>query len=149
YQFETGWGDILDKVVNNAYTAALPGNLYGGGAGGGVSALFAQPAYQKGVVPNSLATSVDGTPSRVVPDVSDLADPYTGFQIALRPIIDDSTLQTGAFEYDTYGGTSLASPITAAKMALVQAATGARIGFANPALYMAAKSKPAAFHDVV
>jgi hypothetical protein len=34
-------------------------------------------------------------------------------------------------------------------MALVQAATGARIGFANPALYMAAKQKPAAFHDVV
>ncbi|MGH8963205.1 MAG: S53 family peptidase [Jatrophihabitantaceae bacterium] len=149
YQFETGWGDILDQVANNQYAAALPGNLYGGGAGGGVSALFAQPAYQQGVVPDALATSVDGTPSRVVPDIADLADPYTGFQIALRPIIDDTTLQTGPFEYETYGGTSLASPIAAAKMALVQDATGSRVGFANPALYQASTDRPAAFHDVV
>ena len=149
YGFETGWGDILDQVVNNAYTSALPGNLYGGGAGGGVSALFAQPKYQQGVVPNQLARSVDGTPSRVVPDIADLADPYTGFQIALRPIINDTTLETGPFGYETYGGTSLASPIAAAKMALAQAATGGRVGFANPALYQAAQNKPAAFHDVV
>lgn len=149
YGFETGWGDILDKVANNAYTAPLPGNLYGGGAGGGVSALFAQPAYQKGVVPDRLARSVDGTPSRVVPDIADVADPYTGFKIALRPIIDDATLQTGAFTYETYGGTSLASPIAAAKMALVQQSVRTRVGFANPALYRAARNKPAAFHDVV
>jgi subtilase family serine protease len=149
YGFETGWGDLLDKVQDNAYTSALPGNLYGGGAGGGVSSLFAEPKYQKGIVPNALAKSVDGSPSRVVPDIGDLADPYTGFQIGLRPIVDDTTLQTGAFGYQTWGGTSLASPIAAAKMALVQSVTKSTIGFANPALYQAAASNPASFNDVV
>ena len=102
------------------FTDPVPGTLWGGGAGGGTSAFFAQPAYQQGVVPDSLADSVDGTPARVSPDVAALADPYTGFQIALRPI-DDSTCtpsgdcQVGDLEYETYGGTSLASPITAAE----------------------------------
>jgi subtilase family serine protease len=148
YGFETGWGDILDKVVNGAYTAPLPGASYGGGAGGGVSALFPEPAYQRGVVPNSIATANGGTGSRVVPDIADLADPYTGFRVGRRPIIDDSTLATGPFQYETWGGTSLACPIAAAKMALVQAATKSVIGFANPALYQAARQQPSAFHDV-
>ena len=148
YGFETGWGDLLDNVQNGAYTSALPGDLFGGGGGGGVSRQFAEPFYQKGVVPNSIATSVDGSPSRVVPDIADLGDPYTGFQIGLRPITDDSTLATGPFGYQTWGGTSLATPIAAGKMALVQQMIGHRIGFANPALYQTASAQPAAFHDV-
>jgi subtilase family serine protease len=149
YQWETGWGDILDQIVSNAYTAALPGNLFGGGGGGGISTQFAQPAYQKGVVPNALATSLGGPAARVTPDISDLADPYTGFQIAVRPIVNNTTLATGPFEYLTYGGTSLASPIAAAKMILAQQRAGFRIGFANPALYQADKAKVGAYHDVV
>jgi subtilase family serine protease len=147
YLSEVGWGDILDKIVNGAYSAPLPGNLYGGGAGGGISTMIAQPAYQKGVVPAALAgKGVDA--SRVTPDIADLADPYTGFQIALRPIVDDTTLETGPLEYETYGGTSLASPLAAAKMALVQQQIGKRIGFANPALYAQAERGTNAFHDV-
>ncbi len=147
YVGEVGWGDILDKVVNGAYTSPLPGNLYGGGAGGGTSSIIAEPAYQQGVVPTSLSgTGTDA--SRVTPDIADLADPYTGFQIAIRPILDDSTLRTGPLEYETYGGTSLASPLAAAKMALVEQQTGRRIGFANPALYATAKTDTGAFHDV-
>lgn len=149
YLFETGWEDILAQVKNGAYTAPPPGNLYGGGAGGGVSTNFAEPAYQKGVVPTSLATSADGTPGRVVPDIADLADPYTGFQIAIRPILDNATLKTGALTFETYGGTSLASPIAAAKAALVQDQTGRTIGFANPAIYALNRAVPSGFHDVV
>ena len=150
YQGEVGWGSIRDAVKGTGYDTALPGQEYRGGAGGGVSALFAQPAYQKGVVSTALATSgQDSQPARVVPDIADLADPYTGFQIAIRPILDDTTLETGALEFDTYGGTSLASPIAAAKVALVQAAGGRAVGFANPALYATSKALPAGFHDVV
>ncbi|HEY9293196.1 MAG TPA: S53 family peptidase [Microlunatus sp.] len=148
YRSEVGWGDTLDKVVDGKYTAALPGDLYGGGAGGGVSTEIAEPAYQQGVVPVSLSGKGNKA-ARVIPDVSDLADPYTGFQIAIRPITDDDTLETGPLEYETYGGTSLASPLVAAKMALVQQLTGRRIGFANPLLYQQAASRPGAFHDVV
>jgi subtilase family serine protease len=157
-EFNTGWGDVLDKMALNKngkvkFTDPVPGTLWGGGAGGGTSAFFAQPAYQQGVVPDSLADSVDGTPARVSPDVAALADPYTGFQIALRPI-DDSTCtpsgdcQVGDLEYETYGGTSLASPITAAEMALVQQASGRTIGFANPVLYAAAQADSSTFSDV-
>lgn len=149
YIGEIGWGDIRDQVSGGKYVAPLPGNEYRGGAGGGVSRNFAEPAYQKGVVPNSLARSgATGLPSRVVPDIADLADPYTGFQIAIRPITDDATLATGPYEYLTYGGTSLASPIAAAKAALIQDAGGKEIGFANPAVYLASKALPSGFHDV-
>ncbi len=157
-EFNTGWGNLLDKMTlgNNgklSFAEPLPGTLWGGGAGGGTSAFFAQPAYQQGVVPDSLADSVDGSPARVTPDVAALADPYTGFQIAFRPI-DDSTCQPdgqcqqGPLTYVTYGGTSLACPITAAEMALLQQAAGRTIGFANPALYAAFRYLHGAFYDV-
>ena len=149
YVGEIGWGDIRDQVSGGKYVAPLPGNEYRGGAGGGVSRNFAEPAYQKGVVPDSLARSgATGLASRVVPDIADLADPYTGFQIAIRPITDDATLATGPYQYLTYGGTSLASPIAAAKAALIQDAGGKEVGFANPAIYAAAKALPSGFHDV-
>ncbi|MFZ7087054.1 S53 family peptidase [Curtobacterium sp. RRHDQ10] len=148
--FETGWGDTLDQIVTsstgrNVYVAPLPGNTYGGGAGGGVSTYFSMPAYQKGVVPANLAAAG----KRVSPDLGALADPYTGFSIGIRPIKDDSTLAAGAYQTETYGGTSLASPITAALMAIVQQSTGVRLGFANPTLYAADKAAPSVFSDVV
>lgn len=148
--FETGWGDTLDKVVADpttgalGYAAPLPGALFGGGAGGGRSTLFAQPWYQRGIVPASLAQGM-----RVSPDIAALADPYTGFLIGIRPIVDDGTLETGDFENDTYGGTSLASPLVAAQIALVQQATHSTIGFANPTLYGIDRVLPSAFRDVV
>lgn len=144
---DAGWGDILDQVVNGAYTAPLPGNLYGGGGGGGISTLFGQPWYQQGVVPTSLS-GTGTSAARVEPDVADLADAYTGFQIAVSPITDNTTLATGPLEYQTWGGTSLASPIVAAKMALVQQASHHKIGFANPLLYQQAQQGTASFHDV-
>ncbi|WP_230207854.1 protease pro-enzyme activation domain-containing protein [Microlunatus sp. Gsoil 973] len=147
YLFETGWGTILNKVVNGAYEAPLPGGYYGGQTGGGISSVIAQPSYQQGVVPTSLSGR-GSQASRVEPDVADLADPYTGFLIALRPIIDDSTLETGPLEFGTIGGTSLATPITAAKMALVQQVAGRQIGFANPLLYQQYRLNRHAFHDV-
>lgn len=144
YKFETGWGGVLDKIVNGAYTSGLPGNLYGGGAGGGVSALFAQPDYQKGTVPAALANGM-----RVSPDISSLADPYTGYVIGISPITDNTTMATGAYTTETYGGTSLACPLSAGQMAVAQQLSGTTLGFANPAIYATAASHPTAFTDVV
>lgn len=148
--FETGWGDTIDQIVADpttgalSYTAPLPGTRFVGGAGGGRSTLFSQPWYQRGVVPSSLARGM-----RVSPDIAAVADPYTGFLIGIRPIVDDSTLETGDFENETYGGTSLASPVVAAQIALVQQATRSTIGFANPTLYAIDRVLPSAFRDVV
>lgn len=147
YLFETGWGTTRDQIVQNAdgslgYAAALPG-AFRFGAGGGTSAVFDQPAYQQGAVPSALANG-----HRVSPDVASLADPYTGFQVGISPITNDKVLKTGSYETTRYGGTSLACPLTAAQMAIAQSATGHTVGFANPAIYQAAKSAGSGVRDV-
>ena len=143
--YETGWGTATDKInpAGVAYHSRVPG-LFAFGAGGGTSAVFPEPAYQRGVVPTSLSNGF-----RVSPDIAALADPYTGFSIGIRPIIDDTTLAVGAFQRETYGGTSLASPLAAAQIAIVQQKSGVSIGFANPTLYGIDTTQPSAFRDVV
>lgn len=148
--YETGWGDTFDQIVADPTTGALsyklplPGTRFVGGAGGGRSTVFAQPWYQRGVVPAGLAQG-----NRVSPDIAALADPYTGFLIGISPINDDVALTTDPYENETYGGTSLASPLTAAQIALVQQVTHSTIGFANPTLYAVDRILPAAFRDVL
>jgi subtilase family serine protease len=146
---ETGWGTHLAQVVDNHYVdpstgkSTTPPGPFEFGAGGGRSTIFAQPAYQKGVVPASLANGM-----RVSPDIAADADPYTGFLIGLRPIVNDTTLQTGPFIEEAFGGTSLSSPLVAAQVALVQQLTGATIGFSNPALYALHRAQPSVPRDV-
>jgi subtilase family serine protease len=135
--FETAWGTARQRVLADAsgqlaYAGPLPGGFYAG-AGGGPSGTFAEPAYQTAAVPAALAQG-----HRVSPDISSLADPYTGYRIGFSPITDDAALKTGPFGFQTYGGTSLACPLVAAQMAIAQAAAHHSIGFANPALYRAA-----------
>jgi subtilase family serine protease len=112
-----------------------------GGSGGGTSYDYAQPFYQKGVVPRSLSTAnagltgpngtVGNQPMRVEPDISLDADPGTGFLEGITQTFPDGTY------YDQYriGGTSLSSPLMAGVLARVNQQRGSSIGFANPALY--------------
>jgi subtilase family serine protease len=145
---ETGWGSNLDQVKAGPtgaleYALPLPGT-FANGAGGGRSTLFAQPDYQRGVVPDGLARG-----NRVSPDIAADADSCTGALVGLRPIIDNTTLATGPYKELSYGGTSLAAPLVAAQMALVQQLTGSAIGFANPTLYGSYRAAPGAFRDVL
>lgn len=147
-QFTTGWGNNIDPIEADSsgalsYSLPLPGVFYAG-SGGGHSSIFDEPSWQRGVVPSSVAQG-----RRAVPDIAALADPFTGFLVGLRPIVDDSTLATGDYEEFPIGGTSLASPIAAAEMAIVQATTHSRLGFADPVLYTAKKKIPTAFTDSV
>ncbi|SDM09825.1 protease pro-enzyme activation domain-containing protein [Arthrobacter sp. ok362] len=147
YLFETGWGTTRTRIVQNpdgslSYAGAQPG-AFRFGAGGGTSAVFAQPSYQQGTVPAALANGY-----RVSPDVASLADPYTGYQVGISPITNDHVLKTGSYETTQYGGTSLACPLTAAQMAIAQSATGKTVGFANPAIYAAAKTGNSGARDV-
>lgn len=137
YISETGWGNNIAQAHGTAgYSPALPGFFYAG-AGGGPSHVFAEPAYQDGIVPTSLSEAY-GSPTRVVPDVSALADPFTGFSIVIT--------SSGVQGHETWGGTSLASPLFAGMLALADQYRSAPIGFANPLLYSAAGTD--AFHDV-
>ena len=154
YEFETSWGTLLDPLASNgkSWESTPPGvypDYYDGSSGGGVSTVFTQPWYQKGVVPNSLATSLptgttSSTPMRVVPDVSALADPSTGFLIGETTLQPDGT--TYAFSLSRIGGTSLSSPTFAGIEADAQQAAGHALGFANPVIYQ--RYGTSAFHDV-
>jgi subtilase family serine protease len=125
---ETGWGTSTYNCDQTTLACTRTGWLYG--AGGGVSRLFAKPAYQS-------ALTATG---RAVPDVSALGDPQTGFLVG-----QTQTFPDGAY-YDEYriGGTSLSSPIFAGLMALADQASGTPHGFANPLFYAHAS----AFYDV-
>jgi subtilase family serine protease len=154
YEFETSWGTLLDPLSPNAtsWLYTPPGmypEYYDGSSGGGVSTVYRQPFYQRGVVPYSLATKLPNgttspTPMRVEPDVAALADPSTGF------LVGETTLQPNgtsyAFSLSRIGGTSVASPTFAGIEADAQQAAGHPLGFANPAIY--ARYGTAAFHDV-
>ncbi len=130
---------------------------YYSGSGGGISLLEAQPAYQAHAVPYALATTLNlasgyteplPNPQRVSPDVAMVADPYTGylfgetFTIAGNPISDHGCTPISATEEyceEGIGGTSLASPLMAGVIAVInskRAASGEPlVGFANPWLY--------------
>ncbi|MDT0461519.1 S53 family peptidase [Streptomyces gibsoniae] len=144
YQWETGWG--TEKATLSADGKSwtnFPG-AYTSGAGGGTSKTVPQPYYQKGVVPNALATANNAAGNRVVPDIAAIADPNTGFKVG-----QTQTFPDGSQQYSEYriGGTSLAAPVIAAVQALAQEAHGGEaIGFANPAIYAKYGSK--SFHDV-
>jgi subtilase family serine protease len=141
---ETGWesGTSTYDSDTNTWTPAPPGAyLYGGG--GGTSHIFAQPAYQAGVVPDAMSKANGSTKMRVVPDVSALGDPNTGFLIGQTQTFPDGTAKYSEYRI---GGTSLSSPIFAGMMADLQQLKGHAIGFANPLLY----SLPAgAYHDIL
>jgi subtilase family serine protease len=158
YEFETSWGTLLDPLASgvpsrhrswkNTPPGVYPGG-YDGSSGGGVSFDFAQPSYQKAVVPNRLATALpDGstspTPRRVEPDVSTLADPSTGIMTGETTLQPDGT--TFAFSLSRTGGTSVSCPVFAGIEADAQQAAGHVIGFANPAIYK--RYHTSAFHDV-
>jgi kumamolisin len=105
----------------------------GGATGGGVSDVFAQPAWQATA---GVPTKPKG--GRGVPDVAANADPRTGYQV----LVDGSSL--------VYGGTSAVAPLWAALIARLAQAAGRPLGLLAAQLYQGATpGQPApGFHDV-
>jgi subtilase family serine protease len=153
YQWETSWGTLLDPLSasGTSWQFTPPGvypDYYAGSGGGGVSTQYAQPFYQRGVVPSSLSQNPPTGPSatryRVIPDVAALADPSTGFLVGQTTLQPDGTHY--AFSLSRIGGTSVSSPTFAGIEADAQQAAGGRLGFANPLIY--GLHRTAAFRDV-
>jgi subtilase family serine protease len=140
--FETGWGTEKYGLSSDgsSWNLTVP-FLYG--AGGGISQVFPEPAYQRGIVGH-----VTG---RAVPDVAMDADPTTGMLVGETQNFSlPSTFGPAGVHYGEYriGGTSLASPLFAGAQAVAQANEGGRrIGFANPLVYSLARI-PGEFYDV-
>ncbi len=129
YLFEQGWGTGSAALTNGAWVPTPPAFLYGGG--GGISRVWDQPGYQKGVVPDGISQHYQGT-KRAVPDVAMVGDPNTGFLIGQSQQFPD-----GSIKYSEYriGGTSLSSPLFAGVVAVANQVAGHSLGFLNPALY--------------
>jgi subtilase family serine protease len=142
------------------------------GSGGGISLLEAQPSYQAAAVPAILAVSLNlasgytetlPNAQRVAPDVAMDADPYTGYMygetytIAGNKIADagcKATSATTEFCINPIGGTSLASPLMAGVLAVIDSkrlASGEPVvGFANPFLYsVGSQNTGANFKDAI
>ncbi len=100
---------ITSEVVWNEIAAKE------GATGGGISVLFPQPTWQKGI-----AATKSG---RGVPDVSGNADPATGYQVR----VDGEAL--------VIGGTSAVAPLWAGLLALSNARSRTTAGFLQPKLY--------------
>jgi kumamolisin len=114
--------------------------------GGGISAVWAIPSFQ--VVNGVSVAAANGGSStmRNVPDIAADANPNTGYSIYC-PGLDCEDIGWGAV-----GGTSLASPIWAAMMSVVNSdrvnAGLPRLGYFTPLLYSLGKTGTG-FHDIV
>ncbi len=110
------------------------------GTGGGVSALFDLPPWQRAVARSVPPERNVG--KRMTPDIAAVADPFTGVKIVL-----DDQMMVG-------GGTSQSAPIWAGLTAVMNQYllehNGTLIGDINPLLYRIAQGAPRpAFRDVV
>jgi subtilase family serine protease len=162
YSFETGWGNDITRLYScagytvnsttglqecNSYNpAGLLNEGFDGGAGGGLSYNFTAQSWQSSAIGSATAAGFGAVGThRAVPDVGMLADPYTGMGVWLT----DLSVGDTAPELEPYGGTSLASPLFAGIMALVDQARAndgkGPAGLASQYLY----NLPAgAVHDV-
>jgi kumamolisin len=119
-------GASFDEYVWNDVGAGGPG-----ATGGGVSARFAPPDYQKSVkVPKSLTTK---KPGRGIPDIAGNASENSGY------------VQFINGQSQPVGGTSAVAPLYAGLIARINANLGQAVGFINPVLYGASS----AFRDIV
>lgn len=123
-------------VWNSAPSLPPVGPLLGAG-GGGTSRWFDRPWWQ----PKSTTKST----SRTVPDVSAHAAPGPNW-----PLVESAG---GAPEFSAVGGTSAATPFTAAAVGIMTASERKKgnpsIGAFQPYLYRLSGTHPEAFYDVV
>ena len=114
---ETAWGTDM-TAIGDINGISIPPDFEGfvQGGGGGESNYLQKPGWQRTLI---------GT-GRLLPDVSAVADPFTG-AIIVTPNDDGS-----ASVVEVIGGTSLASPIFSGIWALADEEAGAPLGQAAP-----------------
>ncbi len=147
--WQAGWGNN-ETLLGDAGTVFDPPLALGfsGGSGGGPSTCV----YQEFEGPDQVEVCLGGYPKpsyqkgvpgkyRQLPDISWLADPYTGAVIAITV-----PGQVPSLIWQVWGGTSVACPMFSALWAIANQEAGAPLGQAAPYVY----SLPAgAVYDIV
>ncbi len=142
-----GWSYLAPVCAARKLDLKTTCGIWSEGSGGGVSAYFKRPSYQKAIPgialtatgqkltdnstnpPEDLLDLRGGFAGRNVPDVSLNADPNTGYAV-------DFTDQNGAFSISYgNGGTSFVAPQLAGIAALLGQRVGGRLGLLNYPLY--------------
>ena len=133
--YVTGVGGLSVPVTSPLSESVW--NANGGAGGGGASQIWSRPAWQK--APGIAA----GVTMRMVPDLSVMADPATGFMN-----YNTHNVSGGCQGWCPIGGTSIGAPLVSALIATGAQVCGvARLGFLNPTLYNIARTS-SAFNDV-
>ena len=125
--YVTGVGGLTVSALSPLTQSVWNSN--GGAGGGGVSQVWSRPSWQS-------ASGIAATATmRMVPDLSVMADPNTGF-------INYYTGSTNpCLGWCSIGGTSIGSPLVGALVATAaQVCNVPRLGFINPTLYALARS---------
>lgn len=122
--FQTGWETHLSVLIKDGVIADPPytydlGDYYSG-AGGGTSKVFLKPSFQEGV-PGKY---------RQIPDISWVADPFTGGLIVVSNP-DQVPLQM----WYAAAGTELSTAMFSALWAIANQEAGTALGQAAPYLY--------------
>jgi hypothetical protein len=113
-----------------------------GASGGGCSTIFTAEPWQQNVP--GFASAGCGT-KRLDNDIAAVGDPYTGFDIYDSYNCGESCEENGGGEgWETWGGTSLSSPIVAAMYGLA----GGSGGVSYPAATLYSHLGPTSFFDV-
>lgn len=143
-QFNEGAGSYWNATADSHQASAksfipeLVWNQSSGGGlwagSGGVSTLYATPAWQTGTGVPAGDPGATTQHHRYIPDVSLTAASHDGY------LIYQGSLGVVA-------GTSASAPSFAGLMALVNQRAGARQGLPNPRIYALASQVPAVFHD--
>jgi subtilase family serine protease len=124
--WQAAWGTNETLLAESGFVPVPAENFgFDFGSGGGNSVLFKKPAFQSALKGGF----------RHVPDISWLADPFTGGVIAISVPFTSPELT-----YTVYGGTSLACPMFSGLWAIANQAAGTSLGEAAPLLYSAPSS---------
>jgi subtilase family serine protease len=139
--FETGWSTGELQLRQGKWSDQGEYSA----SGGGPSAVWGEPQYQRGVVP-AVLSRIPGRSGqfRSVPDISASGDPAAAMAVGM---LSTQPGTKGRFYLTSGGGTSEATPLVAAMVAVAQQGMKKPFGFLNPVLYKLAGTS--ALHDAL
>jgi subtilase family serine protease len=144
YVRELAWGKAQYVLEGRSWSEDLPATYRA--TGGGVSDRHPQPAYQKGVVPKSVAARPTGAAGRAVPDLAVMGDAETGMAIGYTQHFPDGT---DRYSERRVASSTASTALVAGLLALANDKLNRNVGFANPLLYSTWRAHRSAYRDIV